>query len=131
MFPLQVLVLPRVTRQVPAYLRPSVSGLDSHTSCSNVYSVPERVLLAWLNYHYTHQRPAVLRCDGTYMYVYLCTCMYIYMYIVHTYVCMYIYMYNVHTYVCMHVHLGVDHVMVIMYRQVMLVYFFLLMRTIL
>lgn len=58
MYYVQVLVLPQVVRQVPVYLRETLGDLDSGTS-SNVYSQPERVILAWLNYHYCHQRHSV------------------------------------------------------------------------
>lgn len=64
MCPLQVLVLPGMTRQVPVYLRPAVAALDSQTASSNVYSRPERVVLAWLNHHYKQQRASVLASSG-------------------------------------------------------------------
>ena len=66
-------MLPRVVRHVPGYLREAVGDLPSqstanHTSgsgsVSNVYGVPERVILAWLNYHYTQQRATVLGTKG-------------------------------------------------------------------
>ena len=69
----QVLVLPRVVRHVPAYIRERVGDLTTQTttntssssnSGSNVYGVPERVILAWLNYHYTQQRANVLGRDS-------------------------------------------------------------------
>ena len=63
---MQVLVLPRVVRQVPAYLRDKVGDLSvgSAGTSSNVYSHPERVILAWLNHHYSQQRHTVLGSTG-------------------------------------------------------------------
>ena len=56
---MKVLVLPRAIRHVPKYLEDKVR-------CANedIYSTPERVLLAWLNFHYENQHQRILRGRG-------------------------------------------------------------------
>ena len=74
LFVSQVLVLPRITTQVPGELAVAVSAMDS--LASNVYSPPERILLAWLNHHYRQQKGLVFRGKGTVycdnFYAYMC-----------------------------------------------------------
>ena len=58
----KVLVLPRVISHIPKYLEEEVSNIEPLDS--NIYSKPERVLLAWLNFHYKEQRERLLRETG-------------------------------------------------------------------
>ena len=55
---MKVLVLPRVMNHIPGFLKEEVGKIDQLDS--NIYSLPERVLLAWLNFHYKEQK-AILR----------------------------------------------------------------------
>ena len=57
-----MLVLPRVMSNVPEFLKEEVSNLEPLDS--NIYSVPERVLLAWLNFHYEKQKGVLKRETG-------------------------------------------------------------------
>ena len=60
---MKVLVLPRVINHVPEYLRENVDNIEPLDS--NMYSVPERVLLAWLTFHYKKQSETLLKGTGT------------------------------------------------------------------
>lgn len=63
---MKVLVLPRVIRHVPKYLEDKVSSVND-----DIYSTPEKVLLAWLNFHYESQKESwLLRGKG----VCVCVC---------------------------------------------------------
>ena len=61
----QVLVLPGATSRVPSYLRETVRSLSPQPS--NLYSQPERLLLAWVNYHHQQQGATLLSCDGEHL----------------------------------------------------------------
>ena len=54
-------MLPRAA-QIPKTLSTIVSAMDP--LASNVYSPPERVLLAWLNHHYLQQKSTVFKGQG-------------------------------------------------------------------
>ena len=56
---MKVLVLPRVIKHVPKYLEEKVCSTNA-----DIYSTPERVLLAWLNHHYENQQKRILRGRG-------------------------------------------------------------------
>lgn len=56
---MKVLVLPHVIKHVPKYLEDKVCSTNADT-----YSIPERVLLAWLNHHYQNQQKGILRRRG-------------------------------------------------------------------
>ena len=56
---MEVLVLPRVIRHIPKYLEDKVRSANV-----DIYSTPEKVLLAWLNHHYENQYRSVLRGRG-------------------------------------------------------------------
>lgn len=56
---MKVLVLPRVIRCVPKYLEDKASSANDA-----IYSTPEKVLLAWLNFHYENQKKRLLRGKG-------------------------------------------------------------------
>ena len=49
----QVLVLPTVESSISKILRHKIKGLDTYAS--NIYGVPECILLTWLNHHYEEQ----------------------------------------------------------------------------
>ncbi|XP_077977423.1 cilia- and flagella-associated protein 47-like [Glandiceps talaboti] len=57
---LKVLLLARVTprqfRTMPNPGGPPLPAINPDPTCSNVYSMGERILLAWVNHHYEHQR---------------------------------------------------------------------------
>lgn len=57
------MVLPRVIRHIPKYLEDKV-----HSANDDIYSTPERVLLAWLNYHYENQYKRILKGKGVVCY---------------------------------------------------------------
>ena len=60
-------MLPRAISHVSKSLKDVVNTVSALES--NVYSKGERVLLAWLNHHYTQQRTRVFGTEGTvYMY---------------------------------------------------------------
>ena len=69
----QVLVLPTVEASTSKTLHHKIKGLD--TCASNIYGVPECILLTWLNHHYEEQYSIlfpnsgrlslVSYCDGT------------------------------------------------------------------
>lgn len=54
----QVLVLPSITARASK----DMAAIDPHSS--NVYSTPERVLLAWLNQHYVAHRSTIFGGKG-------------------------------------------------------------------
>ena len=56
---MKVLVLPRAIRHVPKYLEDKVRSAND-----DIYSTPERVLLAWLNFHYENQYKRIMRGRG-------------------------------------------------------------------
>ena len=58
----QVLVLPTVEASVSKTLHHKIKALDSCTS--NIYGVPECILLAWLNHHYEEQYPVLFPGSG-------------------------------------------------------------------
>lgn len=55
-------MLPRVVNHVPEFLKEEVESVKS--SENNMYSKPERVLLAWLNFHFKNQKEMLLRGTG-------------------------------------------------------------------
>jgi len=56
---IKVLILPRIMVHLPRPLLQEVSGMDP--LASNIYSRPERTLLAWLNHHHHQQRKNIFR----------------------------------------------------------------------
>lgn len=62
MDPTKVLVLPRVINHVPEFLKEEVGSIKSFDD--SIYSIPGRVLLAWLNFHYKNQKEKLSRGPG-------------------------------------------------------------------
>ena len=61
LLPLQILILSRVTPQQFKKLQSTdksvpLPDVNPDPLCSNVYSVGERIILAWINHHYEVQR---------------------------------------------------------------------------
>lgn len=59
---IQVLVLPTVESSISKTLRHKIKDLDACTS--NIYGVPECILLTWLNHHYEEQYPVLFPDSG-------------------------------------------------------------------
>ena len=53
----------KVFRSQPSTNRdqPSLPSVSSDPNCSNIYGYPERVLLAWMNFHYENERQNIWR----------------------------------------------------------------------
>ena len=55
-------ITPRQFKNLPTpYKNSQLPNVDPDPMCSNVYSVPERIVLLWLNHNYEQQRTAVWR----------------------------------------------------------------------
>ena len=61
---MKVLVLPRVINHIPEFLKEEVQKIEPLDN--SMYSTSERVLLAWLNFHYKNQRERLLRDPGNF-----------------------------------------------------------------
>lgn len=58
----QVLVLPTIESSISKALRHKIKSLDS--CASNIYGIPECILLTWLNHHYEEQYPILFPNSG-------------------------------------------------------------------